>query len=57
MVLRTTSAVTGSTQMFLIVVREINMEAEISADESGGFGIQYLGGSSIMINGLKVDWK
>ncbi|HEY5470096.1 MAG TPA: hypothetical protein VIK07_06215 [Bacteroidales bacterium] len=57
MVLRITSAVTGSTQMFLIVVREINMEAEISADESGGFGIQYLGGSSIMINGLKVDWK
>lgn len=43
--------------MFLIVVREINMEAEISADKSGGFGIQYLGGSNTMINELKVDWK
>jgi hypothetical protein len=39
------------------VVKEVDMETEILPDKSGGFGIQYLGGSSTMIKELKVVWK
>jgi hypothetical protein len=39
------------------VLREVNMETGIISDNSGGFGIQYLGGSSTMIKELKVEWK
>jgi hypothetical protein len=38
------------------VVKEVNIETEISPDKSGGFGIQYVGGASTMINELKVKW-
>jgi hypothetical protein len=39
------------------VVKEVNMETEILPEKSGGFGIQYMGGSSTMIKELKVEWK
>jgi hypothetical protein len=39
------------------VVTEVNMETEIITNKSGGFGIQYAGGSTTMINELKVEWK
>jgi hypothetical protein len=39
------------------VVSEVNMEAEIIPDKSGGFGIEYTGGASAMIKEIKVEWK
>jgi hypothetical protein len=39
------------------VVREVNMETEFIPNKSGGFGIQYNGGSATMIKELKVEWE
>ena len=39
------------------VVTEVNMETEIIPNQFGGFGIQYAGGATTMINELKVEWK
>jgi hypothetical protein len=39
------------------VVKEVNIETEIIPNKSGGFGIQYVGGASTMINELKAEWK
>lgn len=33
------------------------METEIVTNKFGGFGIQYAGGSTTMINELKIEWK
>ena len=39
------------------VVKEVDIETEITPGRSGGFGIQYLGGSPTMIREIKVEWK
>lgn len=39
------------------IVNKVNMETTITANEFGGFGIQYNGGSPTLIKDLKVDWK
>lgn len=39
------------------VLSEINMEADIVRNGSGGFGIEYNGGASAMIRELRAEWK
>jgi hypothetical protein len=39
------------------VYKGVNMEASITSNEFGGFGIQYNGGSPTLIKDLKVEWK
>jgi hypothetical protein len=39
------------------VFKEVNMETAIETNTSGGFGIQYNGGSPTLIKDLKVEWK
>jgi hypothetical protein len=39
------------------LVTEVNIETEIVPDKSGGFGINYAGGSTAVIKELKVEWE
>ncbi len=39
------------------VVGEVQLEKEVTSNSFGGFGIQYNGGTSAMINKLKTTWE
>jgi hypothetical protein len=39
------------------VLTEVNIETEITPVRSGGFGIEFNGGSASMIEEMKVEWK
>lgn len=39
------------------VLPEVNIETNIVPEKAGGFGIEFNGGASTMINEIKVEWK
>jgi len=39
------------------VVHSVEMEADIPAGTAGGFGIEYYGGASAVIQALSIEWK
>jgi len=39
------------------VLTEVNMKAESTSNNFGGFGILYYGGATTMIDELKAEWK
>jgi len=38
------------------VVAEVNIDADLTADTFGGFGIEYAGGATVLIRSIKVEW-
>ena len=39
------------------VLTEVNIENNIAPAREGGFGIEFNGGASVMINEIKAEWK
>ncbi|MEJ2545049.1 MAG: hypothetical protein P8Y99_13365, partial [Calditrichaceae bacterium] len=39
------------------VVSEVNLETNITPNDFGGIGIQYLGGATTMIREMRIEWK
>ncbi len=39
------------------IVSQVNLEAEVEPRADGGFGVQYNGGASAVMEGIRVQWK
>jgi len=39
------------------VVAEVNIDADLTADTFGGFGIEYAGGATVLIKNIKIKWE